>query len=41
MCIRDRVGLVMGFGAIAAARLPAAIEIVAATIADVAHSATR
>lgn len=34
-------GLVMGFGAIAEARLPAAIEIIAATIADVATSATR
>jgi len=39
--VKAPVGLVMGFGAIAAARLPAAIEIVAATIADVAHSATR
>ena len=34
-------GLVMGFGAIAATRLPAAIEIVAATITDVAQSASR
>jgi hypothetical protein len=33
-------GLVMGFGAIAAAALPAAIEIVAATIIDVAGGAS-
>ena len=34
-------GLVIGFGAIATAALPAAIEIVAATITDVAHNAAR
>ena len=35
------VGLVMGFGAIAAARLPAAMEIIAATIADAAQNTRR